>query len=184
VERLAAARRWIRGLTSRAKQRSTNAVEVLPRQRQTVVIAGLTLVLIPTLFSVFPAWTTWPLGVLIAIVVVWLASALIVVLGTARQAGQLDRLVGPPLARQQQQREYAGARLLRAVLTDSSGFPDHYELPSRGRNAVKNAREQVIAVLTAASKVDNGALGVGFEIAEVQRSKWGIVERLRAHKPG
>jgi ubiquinone/menaquinone biosynthesis C-methylase UbiE len=25
--------------------------------------------------------------------------------------------------------------------------------------------------------------GVGFEIDEVQRSKWGIVERLRAHKP-
>jgi ubiquinone/menaquinone biosynthesis C-methylase UbiE len=24
----------------------------------------------------------------------------------------------------------------------------------------------------------------GFEIDEVQRSKWGIVERLRAHKPG
>jgi ubiquinone/menaquinone biosynthesis C-methylase UbiE len=26
--------------------------------------------------------------------------------------------------------------------------------------------------------------GVGFEIDEVNRSKWGIVERLRAHKPG
>jgi ubiquinone/menaquinone biosynthesis C-methylase UbiE len=26
--------------------------------------------------------------------------------------------------------------------------------------------------------------GVGFEIDEVQRLKWGIVERLRAHKPG
>ncbi len=26
--------------------------------------------------------------------------------------------------------------------------------------------------------------GVGFEIDEVQRSKWGIVERLRAHRPG
>lgn len=26
--------------------------------------------------------------------------------------------------------------------------------------------------------------GVGFEIDEVKRSKWGIVERLRAHKPG
>src|SRR2546429_1718672 len=26
--------------------------------------------------------------------------------------------------------------------------------------------------------------GVGFEIDEVQRSKWGIVERLRAHNPG
>jgi ubiquinone/menaquinone biosynthesis C-methylase UbiE len=26
--------------------------------------------------------------------------------------------------------------------------------------------------------------GVGLEIDEVQRSKWGIVERLRAHKPG
>ena len=26
--------------------------------------------------------------------------------------------------------------------------------------------------------------GVGFVIDEVQRSKWGIVERLRAHKPG
>jgi ubiquinone/menaquinone biosynthesis C-methylase UbiE len=25
--------------------------------------------------------------------------------------------------------------------------------------------------------------GVGFEIDEIQRSKWGIVERLRAHKP-
>ena len=25
---------------------------------------------------------------------------------------------------------------------------------------------------------------VGFEIDEVHRSKWGIVERLRAHKPG
>jgi len=26
--------------------------------------------------------------------------------------------------------------------------------------------------------------GVGFEIDEIERSKWGIVERLRAHKPG
>jgi ubiquinone/menaquinone biosynthesis C-methylase UbiE len=26
--------------------------------------------------------------------------------------------------------------------------------------------------------------GVGFEIDEVKRSKWGIVERLRAHRPG
>ena len=26
--------------------------------------------------------------------------------------------------------------------------------------------------------------GVGFEIDDVQRLKWGIVERLRAHKPG
>jgi ubiquinone/menaquinone biosynthesis C-methylase UbiE len=26
--------------------------------------------------------------------------------------------------------------------------------------------------------------GAGFEIDEVERSKWGIVERLRAHKPG
>jgi ubiquinone/menaquinone biosynthesis C-methylase UbiE len=26
--------------------------------------------------------------------------------------------------------------------------------------------------------------GLGFEIDEVQRSKWGIVERLRAHRPG
>jgi ubiquinone/menaquinone biosynthesis C-methylase UbiE len=26
--------------------------------------------------------------------------------------------------------------------------------------------------------------GVGFEIDEIKRSKWGIVERLRAHKPG
>ena len=25
--------------------------------------------------------------------------------------------------------------------------------------------------------------GVGFEIDEIERSKWGIVERLRAHKP-
>jgi hypothetical protein len=25
--------------------------------------------------------------------------------------------------------------------------------------------------------------GAGFTIDEVQRSKWGIVERLRAHKP-
>jgi len=27
-------------------------------------------------------------------------------------------------------------------------------------------------------------LDVGFEIDDVKRSKWGIVERLRAHKPG
>jgi len=26
--------------------------------------------------------------------------------------------------------------------------------------------------------------GVGFEIDDVKRSKWGIVERLRAHTPG
>ena len=25
---------------------------------------------------------------------------------------------------------------------------------------------------------------VGFEVDEIQRSKWGIVERLRAHRPG
>jgi ubiquinone/menaquinone biosynthesis C-methylase UbiE len=64
---------------------------------------------------------------------------------------------------------------------------EHVRSPVRAVRAVERVLEP-LAVRFEADHLTREPLdylpGVGFEIDEVQRSKWGIVERLRAHKPG
>jgi hypothetical protein len=98
-------------------------------RRETAVIAGLLLVLVPTLFSVFVEWTRWADGIRVAVVAGWLLAATLVVTATARQSEHVEELVGTPLARRKRDREVAARRLIRTLLgPGATRFPDHYEL--------------------------------------------------------
>jgi hypothetical protein len=101
--------------------------QALMRDRRITIIAGLLLVLVPTLFSVFPEWARWDVGVRIAVMAAWAGTAMIVVTSAARQGEQLEDLVGTPFERRSDQRFLSGARLMRSLLTHETGLPAHYE---------------------------------------------------------
>lgn len=86
----------------------------------TALIAGLALVSVPTFFGTFPEATEWTLLGRVLVSVGWLLLAVLVVLSQIEQSRQVDELVGAPLAQRDEQRELAGLRALRAVLTDQS----------------------------------------------------------------
>lgn len=93
------------------------------------VLAALLLVLVPTLFSIFPSWTTWTVGLRVAIVVVWFGGAAIVAWATARQAELVEDLVEGPSARRAKARSAATRELIRALQQPgASDLPGHYEL--------------------------------------------------------
>lgn len=101
----------------------------LLRNRQIAVAAGVTLVLVPTLFSIFPAWQQWAVGTRIVILAGWFISAAFVVWSTTIQSEQVDELVGEPLRRQTAARAAAAQRLLSALLDPmAAGLPEHYEI--------------------------------------------------------
>lgn len=117
----AARRRDVRGTLD------THAVRHLLRNRRIAVAAGVTLVLVPTLFSIFPAWQQWAVGTRIVILAGWFISAAFVVWSTTIQSEQVDELVGEPLRRQTAARAAAAQRLLSALLDPmAAGLPEHY----------------------------------------------------------
>jgi hypothetical protein len=92
-----------------------------------LITAGLGLVLVPTLFSVFPEWAGWGDLLRVLILLGWLLVALFVVAGSARQSAQLEELMGTPLQRRSNQRILAAESLLASLLIEGTGLPDHYE---------------------------------------------------------
>lgn len=100
----------------------------LATNRRAAVLAGLLLVLVPTLFSLFPEWQDWAVGVRVAVLLVWVGSAVLVVTATTRQSEQVEDLVGEPSDHREVQREAAGRRLIRALLGGRpTTMPDSYE---------------------------------------------------------
>ena len=87
--------------------------------------AGLLVVIVPTLFTVFPAWGLhWSVAAKVIALVIWLAAAVAAVVGAVRQGTQLDSLVKE---REQQARTGAMERLIRVALTpESAGLPPDY----------------------------------------------------------
>jgi hypothetical protein len=119
------------------------------RNFATAIGAGLLLLLIPTLFSVFPEWTRWSEPVRAGIVALWFATAVVGVTSAARQSRQVAELVGEPLRRRDAHREAAGAELVSILLSPAAmELPDHYEarlfLPDdRGRLMPSFEREDI-----------------------------------------
>lgn len=98
------------------------------RKRSVAVVAGIGLVLVPTLFTVFPAWATWPILAKLVLIAAWLIAAVVVVHAGAIQGEQVEELVGRVRARRDKGRVAAGRFILREILRpEAAGFPAHYE---------------------------------------------------------
>ncbi len=99
----------------------------LGRSRFGLLVAGVALVAVPTLFTIFPSWGKWTTWHRSFVAIGWLLVAAFVVGASVRQSSQMDRLVGEALERQARQRFLAGSRILEALLKHATGFPPHYE---------------------------------------------------------
>jgi hypothetical protein len=98
------------------------------RRRASAVGAGVLLVLVPTLFTVFPAWSKWTLALKLLVLCTWLLAALFVVYAGASETEQVLDLLGTVRRRWDHGRRAAGRFILRALMRpEIAGFPDHYE---------------------------------------------------------
>lgn len=104
-------------------------IAAIAAKRPVGVAAAVLVVLVPTLFSVFPKWGEWPLEARVPIVCAWLLVAAIAGFSAVLQSERVEQMATEPLNRRARLREAAAARLIRALLHPaSSGFPAHYEL--------------------------------------------------------
>src|ERR1700742_318855 len=91
-------------------------VRAAQTSRRGGLVAGLALVLVPTLFSIFPEWTDWPVAIRTVVIIAWFLAAAFVVLVSTRQGEQVDDLVGEPLADRTEVRQLAARSLLETLL--------------------------------------------------------------------
>jgi hypothetical protein len=86
------------------------------------------LVLVPTLFTVFPHWADWGVGLRVGIVTAWVCVAVVVVYASARQSEGVDELIDAERRRRSEARLAAGRYVLEQILRPGAeGFPEHYE---------------------------------------------------------
>lgn len=150
--------------------------EWLLRTRAVTVAGALLLVLVPTLFSVFPEWAEWNVLLRAGITLLWLGVAAIVASGAARQSERVEALVRDPLRRQEKARELAAARLIRAVLTPPhTGFPPHFEF----RVFLYDEGEDRLLPSFEPDAIENS---VGWEIGQGATGQaWASSSRIVAH---
>lgn len=127
--------------------------------RAMAVAAGVLLVLVPTLFSVFPEWTRWSVGVRVAVLAAWGAVAAVVVAAGAAQSERIDDLVGKPLRRRERARRAAAQRLIHALLSPSA-------LPVRGSYEFTLYRPSPDGTKLVPEHRSSGASGKEWEIRE------------------
>jgi hypothetical protein len=100
------------------------------RRRVRAVLGGITLLLIPTLFALFPGWgTDWTLLPKLFILAAWLLAAFFGVLANVRQGEQLSGLAEGQRARELHSRSVALKKLTRAaLLPEVTGLPAEYKV--------------------------------------------------------
>jgi hypothetical protein len=100
-----------------------------PSRRVRAVLGGITLLLVPTLFSLFPSWgTDWTLPPKLIVLTAWLLAAIFGVLSNVRQGEQLAGLAEGQRARELHGRSVALRKLTRAaLLPEVTGLPPEYK---------------------------------------------------------
>src|SRR4051794_22301269 len=101
----------------------------LLRSRTAGFAAGTLLLLVPTLFTVFPRWGHWDILPRVLVMGGWLVAAMLVVYGTTRQSAQIHELVGAPQKRRDLGRLTSGGPVIQAVLSPGHLTPDPYPFP-------------------------------------------------------
>lgn len=142
--------------------------------RTVAVIAGLMLVLVPTLFAVFPQWSRWPVPVRICVIVIWLCAAGVVVLTGAQQTERIEDLLRPGRKRRDLARSAAGQRIIRSLLVpEATGFPADCEfrlfLPDRSGTRLLPDYESIGSSQSEGWEVGRGATGMAFSSASMIR---------------
>lgn len=97
------------------------------RGRRAAVATGVGLVLVPTVFTMFPELAQRPMWVRVPLILLWILAASIVVIGTRRHSENVEEIVGRPRERQQLQRKAAGYIILQQLLTAEHGPLEKYE---------------------------------------------------------
>jgi len=142
--------------------------------RTVAVIAGLTLVLVPTLFTVFPEWARWADVIRVLVILIWLCAAGIVVLTGAQQSERVEDLLRPGRRRRDLARTAAGQRILRALLVpEAVGFPADCEfrlfLPDASGKRLLPDYESTGSTESEGWAVGQGATGMAFSTASMIR---------------
>ncbi|MCL4445791.1 MAG: GAF domain-containing protein [Actinobacteria bacterium] len=161
-------------------------------QRLIAVGSGLTLVAVPTLWTIFPSlahiWTLWRVLVLVA----WGMPAALIVVTTDRQARQLDMAMGELDRRRQQDRRMAGETAIELLLRGSVLKTLHHldidvYLPTKYmRVCVKYSTK--IPLVAVDWEYSRGATGIAFAEGkrvyasdeEARRDAYLLPEKLRA----
>jgi hypothetical protein len=148
--------------------------------RTVAVIAGLTLVLVPTLFAVFPEWARWANFVRVLVILIWLCAAAIVVLTGAQQSERVEDLLRPGRRRRDLARSAAGQRILRALLVpEAVGFPADCEfrlfLPDPSGKRLLPDYESTGSTPSEGWEVGQGATGMAFSSGSMIRVRGAAV---------
>lgn len=148
----------------------------MPRvvNRTVALVAGLTLLMVPTLFAVFPAWTQWADLIRVGVIAIWLGAAVIVVLTGTQQSERIEDLLRPGGKRRDLTRKVAGQRILRALLVpEAAGFPDDCEfrlfLPDASGQRLLPDYESTGSTQSEGWEVGKGATGKAFSRASMVR---------------
>ncbi len=141
------------------------------RRRPAVFVAALGLVLVPTLFTVFPRWgATWWIGSKIAVLFVWLVAALVAAAGSLRQSEQPEDIAERlPAARRRVAAERRNAIvpfLLDTVLAQPPGVPVGHSfrvyMPDESEQVLRPVYEPPGAESGQVWDVGRGATGVAW----------------------
>lgn len=99
-------------------------------RRVRAVLGGITLLLVPTLFALFPGWgTDWTLLPKLIVLTAWLFAAFFGVLSSVRQGEQLSGLAERQRERELHGRSVALKKLIRAaLLPEVTGLPAEYKV--------------------------------------------------------
>jgi hypothetical protein len=102
-------------------------LNVVLRHLWTLLTAGVVIIAVPTVYTLFaPEIGSSALWVRALVAVLWLIAALVAVLAGLRQSSMIDDLLGPSLGERTEMREEAAALIL-ARLLDPAGPLGRYE---------------------------------------------------------
>jgi hypothetical protein len=125
------------------------------------------LVLVPTLFTVFPHWADWAVTSKLLVLVGWLVAAIVVIRAGVGDSERVRDLLGTVRHRRETSREAAVRFILRELLRpEAAGFPDHYEfrlfLPDKHKQRLLPAYQSPGRSPSEGWAINQGATGVAW----------------------
>ena len=160
-----------------ASQRSRGQ---LTHRRASAVAAGVALVLVPTLFTLFPHWSNWALTPKLLVLAGWFVAAFVVIRAGVGDSERIRDLLGTVHRRREAGREAASRFILRELLSpDAAGFPAHYEfrlfLPDEHRQRLLPEYESPGRFRSEGWEIGQGATGAAWSSGSYVRVRGATV---------